>query len=108
MLPRTGCRVAMKTTLLTTSQPRHCALMNRLSQLGDVYAVIECAALSAGTILKMGAVTQRRDLQIRYTRGKDFADDLASRYLEHVLSADDMYACLQPGYPALYLRPWIG
>jgi methionyl-tRNA formyltransferase len=51
-------------------------------------------AISADELDKLTPITQRRELQIRYTRNSDFNDDVARDYLRRSLQPADIEALL--------------
>jgi len=64
-------------------------------------------ALQTGEILKMEAVQQNKDLEIRYTRNKDFTDEVASKYLAEPPTAQDVFQSLKSRDLSILLNPYI-
>ena len=65
------------------------------------------SAISTGEILKMEATPQDRFLEIRYTRNKDFTDEVASRYLAKQPTAQDVFQSLKNRDLSILLNPYI-
>jgi len=64
-------------------------------------------ALKTGEILKMEAVQQNKDLEIRYTRNKDFTDEVVSKYLAEQPTAKDVFQSLTNRDLSILLNPYI-
>ena len=47
--------------------------------------------ISSGEIYEFPAIQQEKSMEIRYTRNRDFTDEVAGRYLSRGISADDIY-----------------
>ncbi len=64
-------------------------------------------ALNTGEILKMEAAQQNKALEIRYTRNKDFTDEVASKYLAEQPTAQDIFQSLKNRDLSVLLNPYI-
>jgi folate-dependent phosphoribosylglycinamide formyltransferase PurN len=64
-------------------------------------------AFKTGEILKMDAVPQNKNLEIRYTRNKDFNDEVASDYLKNSPTKKEIYKSLKKRDLGKLLRPYI-
>ncbi|SEQ52370.1 Formyl transferase [Ectothiorhodospira magna] len=64
-------------------------------------------AIKTGEILKMEAIPQDKALEIRYTRNKDFTDEVASRYLAKQPTAQDIFQSLRNRDLSILLNPYI-
>jgi len=65
------------------------------------------SAIETGEILKMEAVDQNKSREIRYTRNKDFTDEVASEYLEKQVTAQDVFQSLKNRDLSILLNPYI-
>lgn len=65
------------------------------------------SAIKTGEILKMEAIIQDKALEIRYTRNKDFTDEVASRYLAKQPTAQDIFQSLSNRDLSILLNPYI-
>ena len=65
------------------------------------------SAIKAGEILKMKAVDQDKSLEIRYTRNKDFTDEVASKYLENQATSQEVFQSLKDRDLTVLLNPYI-
>lgn len=65
------------------------------------------SAIETGEILKMEAIDQNKTLEIRYTRNKDFTDEVASNYLEQQLTAQDVFQSLKNRDLNVLFKPYI-
>jgi len=65
------------------------------------------SAIRTGEILKMEAIPQDKSLEIRYTRNKDFTDDVASSYLERQPTAQEIFQSLKNRDLSILLNPHV-
>ncbi len=65
------------------------------------------SAIRTGEILKMDAVSQNKLLEIRYTRNKDFSDEVASEYLKKQATAQYVFQSLKNRDLSILLNPYI-
>ena len=65
------------------------------------------SALKTGDILKMDAVPQDKSLEIRYTRNKDFDDEVASKYLENPPTPKEVFDSMEKRDLASFLHPHV-
>lgn len=69
-------------------------------------AVVE--RLAAGELFAAEPVEQDKSKQVRYTRNRDFTDEVADEYLNRLPSPEQMLAATQRRDMSLLLRPYVG
>lgn len=67
-----------------------------------------CSHLAAGDLLDLPAVVQDRSLELRYTRNRDFTDEVASDYLDHLPDPDEVRLAIARRDPNHLITPFIG
>ena len=65
------------------------------------------SSIETGKILKMDAINQNKSLEIRYTRNKNFTDEVASEYLEKQATSQDVFQSLKNRDLSMLLNPYI-
>lgn len=65
------------------------------------------SALETGEILRMDAIPQDKNLEIRYTRNRDFTDEVASSYLQHLPTKQEIYQSLINRDLGVLLHPYV-
>jgi hypothetical protein len=65
-------------------------------------------AIASGDIMKMEPVPQNRALEIRYTRGSDFTDEVASEFLGRRLDAEQVAQAIDTAATRELVRPFYG
>lgn len=66
-----------------------------------------CALIADGTLHEQPTTAQDRGKEIRYTRGADFTDEIAARYLENMLSPSDIEAKLKARDLSRFVNPFV-
>ncbi len=64
-------------------------------------------SIRSGQLLEMEPVAQDKNLEIRYTRNRDFTDDVASRYLANLPKREELLEGLRRRDTSKLLRPFI-
>jgi hypothetical protein len=64
--------------------------------------------IQTGAIKTFTPVIQNKELEIRYTRNKDFNDDVAKDYLNNLPSVNDIKIKMEHRYNHSFLNPYIG
>lgn len=64
------------------------------------------ARLADGSLLALAPVPQDRALEIRYTRNRDFTDEVAAAYLDQLPTAAEIGDRLAGRDPGAFLRPY--
>jgi len=65
------------------------------------------AALKSKQIFKFNPVLQKKNLEIRYTRNKDFDDNVALDYLDHMPSKQKIFQSLKNRDLKTFLNPYV-
>ncbi len=65
------------------------------------------SAIETGAILKMDPEDQNKSLEIKYTRNKDFTDEVASKYLENPPTSQEVFQSLKNRDLSHLLKPYI-
>ena len=66
------------------------------------------ARLASGELAALEPVAQDKSLELRYTRNRDFTDEIAADYLDHRMpSAGEVEAALRQRDMSRFLRPYI-
>lgn len=64
-------------------------------------------AIADGAHLALDPVAQDRAQELRYTRNRDFTDQVAADYLQRLPTPDDVATVLESRDPALFCRPRV-
>jgi hypothetical protein len=64
--------------------------------------------IADGSLLKIPPVKQNKDLELRYTRNKDFTDEVAADYLENLPGLDATLKLIEKRDNELFLNPYFG
>jgi hypothetical protein len=67
-----------------------------------------CSHIADGTLLSLPAVQQDRSLELRYTRNRDFTDEVAADYLDHLPELELVRAAINGRDPSKFLNPFLG
>jgi len=65
------------------------------------------SAIESGELLKIPVVEQNKSQEIRYTRNKDFTDEVAFEYLKNMLTAQDVSYALKNRDLSILLNPYV-
>ena len=65
------------------------------------------SAIKTGAILKMDPEDQNKSLEIKYTRNKDFTDEVASKYLENPPTPLEVFKSLKNRDTSHLRKPYI-
>ena len=66
-----------------------------------------CTKIEEGSLLTLDPVKQDRSLELRYTRNKDFYDDVAAEYLSRVPTRQYIESAVERRDLSQFIRPWI-
>lgn len=64
-------------------------------------------AIKTGELSKMQAIPQDKSLEIRYTRYKDFNDEVAAKYLDHQATPQEVFEILSNRDLSILLNPHV-
>ncbi len=67
-----------------------------------------CSRIADGTLLTLPVVTQDRSLELRYTRNRDFTDEVAGEYLNNLPDPEQVRLAITRRDPSRFLNPFFG
>lgn len=67
-----------------------------------------CHHIEDGTLLSLPATPQDRSLELRYTRNRDFTDEVAAEYLDNLPEPSKVREAVNGRDPARFLNPFLG